>query len=211
LLDVALNALKAIEAQLVLQSSYASQAKSEISIESRAYLQASFTKATAEIDRLVSTTTFNGVTLLDGSLDTDEEPLTLQLGPTAQDQFTLEIPDVASDALYESTTPALTTVATATTAETTITTAREILAEVIGKVEGTRARVDDASAALSFRLGGSEAGSQAIAGTRVPEESLFRQALEVQFSAATAITAQAALLPTNLLQLLVLPTAAPAA
>lgn len=198
-LNVADGALKNIGEIAQRMKSLAAQSMSgSVDDDSRAYIQAEYSRLITEVDAIVDSTRFNGALLIDG-------------GGTAYDQDFLvgtEAADIISVDLsgidIKAETTSLTTVATAAGATTDL----PLIDDLINEVSDSRSLVGALQSRLEFRedvintsVENLEAAKSTILDTDIAQEQSRYTTAQVMTEVATAALAQANNMKTSLLSL----------
>jgi flagellin len=186
----------------------AQSASGTITNAERTNLQLEFVQLRNEIDRISNATEFNGQTLLDGSLDSGAaNPIIIQFGldATANSRFNLntaaDVDDVDAVGLGINL-PDISTQVGATTALTTLDTALDTLSGEragLAAVQNRLTRILPGQAILVENLTSAE--SQ-IRDADIAEEVALLARNQILVEAATAMVAQANLIPEQVLRLL---------
>ncbi len=174
----------------------------------RATLQLEFVQLRNEIDRISNATEFNGQTLLDGSLTSGAaSPIVIQFGldATANSQLNLnteaDVADVDSTFLGIAASD-ISTQAGATTALTTLDTALDLLSgerASLAAVQNRLTRILPGQAILVENL---TAAESQIRDADIAEEVALLARNQILVEAATAMVAQANIIPEQVLKLL---------
>ena len=186
----------------------AQSASGTITNAERTNLQLEFVQLRNEIDRISNATEFNGQTLLDGSLDSGSaNPIIIQFGldGTANSRFNLntaaDVDDVDSTGLGINLLD-ISTQAGATTALTTLDTALDTLSGEragLAAVQNRLTRILPGQATLVENL---TAAESQIRDADIAEEIALLARNQILVEAATAMVAQANLIPEQVLRLL---------
>lgn len=163
-------------------------------------LDAQFQSGLAEIDSIVDATTYDGASILDGSLSGTGAAV-IPTGNISGDAVTVDIPDVSSAALFTSST-SLGTNAAASAATTQVSDAQQTLEVAIAKVEAYQLQLATAGEVVNSTLGGLKLGLDDLLGTDTTAESQREQLLTIRQDTTTALLAQTLQLNSNLLNLL---------
>jgi flagellin len=188
----------------------AQSASGTITNAERTNLQLEFVQLRNEIDRISNATEFNGISLLDGSLDSTVVPanqIILQFGldGTANSQFNLnteaDVDDVDAVGLGINLLD-ISTQAGATTALTTLDTALDTLSgerASLGAVQNRLTRILPTQAILVENI---QAAESQIRDADIAEEVALLARNQILVETATAMVAQANILPEQVLKLL---------
>jgi flagellin len=164
----------------------------------RAYIQSEFTALANEITTVVSTTTFNGSSLLGGSYSAS-----FLVGTTASDVISVDLSSVNMTTLQSTVAAAsVATSAGASTALTTINTAIGTLASAQATVGAYESRFDYHSTQITSSEENLDAAQSAITDADIAESQSEFSSAQVRTNAAIAALAQANDMPSQLLQLL---------
>jgi len=185
----------------------AQSASGTITDPERANLQLEFVQLRNEIDRISNATEFNGQTLLDGSLASGAGPIVIQFGldATANSQLDLnaeaDVDDIDSTFLGISALD-ISTQGGATTALTTLDTALDTLSgerASLAAVQNRLTRIIPGQAILVENL---QAAESQIRDADIAEEVALLARNQILVEAATAMVAQANIIPDQVLKLL---------
>lgn len=177
----------------------------------RANLQMEFDQLSEEIDRISTTTTFNGTKLLDGSLDgtagRDVAALTLQIGATStpDDQIKVNIDAMNTTSLGINKTENsvdITTSANASAAAEKIKTAINSVSTARGKLGATQNRLEHTINNLSVASENMTAAESRIRDVDMAKEMMSYTKNNILVQASQAMLAQANQVPQGVLQLL---------
>ncbi|MBR6552223.1 MAG: flagellin [Clostridia bacterium] len=166
----------------------------------RAAIQAEVESLTAEIDRICSSTKFNGQTLLNGG-DMKTTGLKLQIGAEAADSITVTVTNLNSAGLsiqnlsVESVTSANAAIETVRTAIDAVSTQRANLGAIQNRLEYTINNLDTTAENMT-------AANSRIRDTDMAKEMMNYTKMNVLTQAAQAMLAQANQQPQSVLQLL---------
>lgn len=211
LIQTAESGLAIIDEKLIRMQELAEQsATGTYTSSQRMIMQSEFTLMASEIDRIANSTDFNGIKLLDGSIDSTstwtnasgwQEPDSGVLisvgdgGSRAEDYYYISIPDSRTTALFNNQTTAISTQAAATNALNMVETAiinkenaRSWLGAMENRLEGTIDHLTGTIEALS------DAESEIVDADFSQELTDYTYNL-VLAQAATAMLAQANILP----------------
>ncbi|MFO0635125.1 MAG: flagellin [Nannocystaceae bacterium] len=201
MIQTADGALKEIGGLLTRMRELSVQSRNgTVNTQQRGYLNDEFGQLRSEIDRIVNTTEFNGVDLIDGSQATG---LSFQVGKdtTADDRLTISIATSSTSALglgastISSTSGADTAIAALDTAIQSISTRRAGLGAMQNRLSTTMSNLDTYSTNLS-------AANSRIVDVDVAEETAALTKNQILMQAGTAMLAQANQGPQAALQLL---------
>jgi flagellin len=169
----------------------------------RPSIQAELDQLCAEMDRIAENTNFNGITLLDGTLD-----MNLQVGPTSAEAVTLNVTQSlkAADLLIDKGTVGdIGTDPTGATAQAAI----DAVKEAINKVSGVRGTFGAMQNRLEYTINNLDttaenmtAANSRIRDTDMAKEMMNYTKMNVLTQAAQAMLAQANQQPQAVLQLL---------
>jgi len=163
----------------------------------RAYIQSETTELINEIGSIVSATSFNGDSLLDGGYS----GISFLAGTSASDVLTVNIDAVDATTLGVNAV-SVSTSAGATTALTTIDSAISSLASARAEVGAQMSRFEFRSDMLATSLENTDAAASSIMDADLAAEQADLASNEVKTQAAIAALAQANQLPQELLDLL---------
>lgn len=165
----------------------------------RAYIQSEVTELISEIDSIVTATSFNGASLLDGTYS----GIDFLAGTSSSDVLTVSIDNVGagSGALNVSAVD-VSTSTNATTALTTIDTAISTLAAARAEVGAQMSRFEFRGDMLATSYENTDAATSSIMDADIASEQAELASNEVKTQAAIAALAQANQLPQELLDLL---------
>ena len=186
----------------------AQSASGTVTDPERANLQLEFVQLRNEIDRISNTTEFNGQTLLDGSLASGAaNPIIIQFGldGTANSQFNLnteaDVDDVDSTGLGINALD-ISTQAGATTALTTLDTALDTLSAERSGLAAVQNRLTRILPTQTILIENLTASESQIRDADIAEEVSLLARNQILVETATAMLAQANLIPEQVLQLL---------
>ncbi len=163
----------------------------------RSFLDVSFQNLATEIDRIASTTRFDGLALLDGTGN-----FTFQYSGDASNQVTVVIDAVDTATLYGGATPTLATQPDAQATLTTLDAAEVRLQSGLANISSSQSRLDAVEANLSTSIQGVDEARRAITDTDIASESARYAFLTVQQQVGTSVLAQTQQLNSSLLNLL---------
>lgn len=196
------GALKEVGGMLTRMRELAVQSRNgTINTTQRGYLNDEFSALRSEVDRIVNTTEFNGVALLDG---TQASGLSFQVGvgTTTDDRLTVSIATTTASALgvgasqtISTTGGADTAIAALDTAIEGISTRRAALGAMQNRLSVTMSNIDSYSTNLS-------AANSRIVDVDIAEETAHLSKNQILMQAGTAMLAQANQGPGIALQLL---------
>lgn len=164
-------------------------------------LDAQFQSAMTQIDTVVANTTFGGAAILDGSASGSGAPV-IVTGDDSADRVSLTLPDVTQASLFGGAAPTVGTVPTATSAVTSVSNARQTVAEAIAKVDAYQLQLATAEAATSQRIYGVDTAIDQLLNTDMPEETRKAEQQELTQNIAATVIAQTMGLNSGLLELL---------
>ena len=176
----------------------------------RQTIQLEFNALRSEIDRIASTTAFNGQTLVDGSLAssvTTANHILIQIGldNTANSRIDMntqvDLNAITSSALGISTL-SVTTAANALTTLNTVNSALSVITAGRGKVGAVQNRLSRGIANLSVSVENLQAAESSIRDADIAEEVALLTRNQILVQSATAMVGQANLIPQSVLQLL---------
>lgn len=159
--------------------------------------------ATSDIDISDSTAaaTFQATLRSSFGLNGAGSGLNTQVGAESDDVINISIGDARTSNLFSGVTPDISTESGAENAQTTITTARATLNEIIASVGAQQARLEYASQNLDTQILGIDTARSALADTDVAYESTELSTSILRANVATAVIAQASGLQSSLLDL----------
>ncbi len=201
LIQTADGALKEVGALLVRMRELSVQSRNgTVNTTQRGFLNDEFANLRSEIDRIVNTTEFNGVSLLDGD---QASGLSFQvgIGTSADDRLTVSIATSSTSALgisastISSTSGADTAIGAIDTAIQRISTRRAGLGAMQNRLSVTMSNIDTYATNLS-------SANSRIVDVDVAEESANLTKSQILMQAGTAMLAQANQSPQSALQLL---------
>lgn len=166
---------------------------------SYATLNAQFQSSLAEINKVVTSTTFNGESILDGSASGSGAPY-IQVGATSNDRVTLAVPDVSAATLFGGTV-SLHNAAASTAAAPQVSTAQHFVDHAIALVNAYQQRLDLADEAARRSIGGIKLGIDALLDTNREQETRSADQMRLTQQTAAALLAQAMRVNSNLLGL----------
>ncbi len=171
----------------------------------RISIQAEVDALTAEISRIADNTTFNGISLLDGSMTNGGSKglLTLQVGPTAAEIITVAISDMSADGNSLSlSTLDVKSVTNANNAIKTIKDAINVVSTQRGNLGAIQNRLEHTINNLSVTTENLTAAESRIRDVDMAEEMMAYTKNNILVQASQAMLAQANQVPQGILQLL---------
>jgi flagellin len=165
-----------------------------------ATLDAQFQSSLRAIDTIVSATTFNGASILDGTAASGIDPY-LQVGVTSSDSVSLAIPDVSTSGLFGGAVT-IGSAASATAAAASVTTASDSVDNAIAKIDAYQARLRIAADAARHEIQGVTLGIDTLLATDIPAETATSDRTTLQQQTAAVLLAQAFAVNSGLLGLL---------
>lgn len=209
LVNVAEGGLNEIGDILIRMRELAAQSASgTVTNAERSNLQLEFDQLRNEIDRISNATEFNGQTLLDGSLDSGAaNPIILQFGldGTANSQFNLnteaDVDDVDSTGLGINALD-ISTQGGATTALTTLDTALDTLSAERSSLAAVSNRLTRILPGQTILVENLTAAESQIRDADIAEEVALLARNQILVETATAMVAQANIIPEQVLRLL---------
>ncbi len=199
LAEVASEGLEQIQAALDEAADIAEQANSAILAEQdRNVLQLQLSDLLAEIDRVVTDTTFNNQSLLDGTFEETE----IRVGSGEEDTVTVSISDLRVAELFQDGPPDVSTQANAATAEDRIEDAITVVGNTIGALEGVQSQLFAAADNIQSTLGGVNQANDALARTDTAEESRALTKATLLLDIGSSVIAQTQRLSSDLLSVL---------
>ena len=211
LINVAEGALNEQAGILIRMRELASQAATgTVGSTERATIQLEFSALRSEIDRIASTTEFNGQKLIDGSLASTAplaNQILIQVGidSTANSRINLNT-EVGLASVTQTSLGidllAVTTAAAALTALESMNSAIGVVTQGRGKVGAVQNRLVRTIANLSISVENLTAAESAIRDADIAEEVALLTRNQILVEAATAMVGQANLIPQTVLQLL---------
>jgi flagellin len=165
-----------------------------------AALDAQLQSQLAQIDAVVTATTFEGNPLLDGSISGSAAPAVI-VDEVGNNPVSLAIPDLRTSALFAST-PSLMDSANAALAVTPVSDAAQAVDEAIALVDAYQKRLGMANDATMRRIYGLNLARDDLTATDVPKEEQIRDFIRLQQQTAASIMAQTLGLNSGLLDLL---------
>jgi len=180
-------------------------ANSTLGVNERGYIQIEFSQLKSEIDRISSTTNFNGQKLLDGSASTG---LTFQVGifNTANDRLGMSITKLTASTLGSTSlhiaSASLSTAVNAQTAIGSFDKAIQQLSQSRAKVGAMQNRMQITLATLGVERENLSAANSRIRDVDVAEETAMMTKSQILSQAGIAILAQANQMPQAALSLL---------
>lgn len=199
-LQVAQNGLEQVRTILESLSDLTAQANDAGQTTlSYATLDAQFQSQKASIDTVVAATTFNGISILDGSASAGGS-FVAYVGESSGGTIPLPIPSVTSADLLLTPTN-LASAPNATTATTTVGNAQQTVADALAKVMAYQVRLDTANAAVAGSLNGLAKGIDALLDTDTDAETRSADRRSLNQDIAAAVLAQAFRLNSDLLGL----------
>ncbi len=166
----------------------------------RANLDEEFQALKTEIDRVASTTDFNGTKLLDGTMTT----LTLQIGATAEtdNRLTVAVSDMSATTGLKLGSAAVSNVATATAAVSSVKAAINVVSSARGKLGALQNRLEHTINNLGATSENMTAAESRIRDVDMAKEMMSYTKNNILVQASQAMLAQANQLPQGVLQLL---------
>ena len=166
----------------------------------RANLDEEFQALKTEIDRVASTTDFNGTKLLDGTMTT----LTLQIGATAEtdNRLTVAVSDMSATTGLSLKSAAVSDVATATAAVSSVKAAINVVSSARGKLGALQNRLEHTINNLGATSENMTAAESRIRDVDMAKEMMSYTKNNILVQASQAMLAQANQLPQGVLQLL---------
>ena len=166
----------------------------------RANLDEEFQALKTEIDRVASTTDFNGTKLLDGTMTT----LTLQIGATAEtdNRLTVAVKDMSATTGLSLKSAAVSDVATATAAVSSVKAAINVVSSARGKLGALQNRLEHTINNLGATSENMTAAESRIRDVDMAKEMMSYTKNNILVQASQAMLAQANQLPQGVLQLL---------
>lgn len=199
LLQVAQGGLQQIGALLTSMQMIAQQAdSSSLTGTQRGVLQEQFSNDFNEIQSIATSTSFNGVNLLNGAL---AGGVTFQSGATSSSNITVSIADSRTSALFSGT-PNVSNKTNAALALTAIATASNTLQTTISNISGLQAAFNAAAGNLTQAIQGTASAVSNLTDTDIAAESTTFTQDTLKINAGIAVLAQAMNLPQNLMLLL---------
>jgi|GEM_PF-3302076 len=200
LLQVAYGALGSINDLLEQMKSLATQSSAGgLTDNNRAFLDTQFQSSAREIDRIATTTRFNGIALLDGS---GSGTLDFVIGENSASTLQVIINGADTARLFNNTTPTLATQVDAIAAQDTVDDAIEILQDILTDVASNRSALGYNDDVVSATMGQVDSARGALLAADIPKESARKATLLVQQQVAVSVNAQTSVLSNNLLDLL---------
>jgi flagellin len=197
LIQVAAGALSEVSDLLDSLQALATQANNSSLLDAdRVFLQTQFSETLDEIDRVAANTTFNDISLLDGTFNEN-----FQVGTSPDDTINVTIDSVATDDLFNST-PNISTEVNAAAAQTAIEDAIETVTTIISAVSGLQQRFSIAGTNADIASGGAEQGRSTLVDTDIPSESIELVESSLRVNVAVSVIAQAQNLQSGLLDVL---------
>ncbi len=170
--------------------------------DDRNSIKAEVDALTKEIDRIAKNTTFNGISLLDGSM-TATSVLTLQVGPTAAETITVAISDMSANGnSLNLGTIDVTSVTGANAAIKTIKDAINTVSAQRGNLGAIQNRLEHTINNLSVTTENLTAAESRIRDVDMAEEMMAYTKNNILVQASQAMLAQANQVPQGILQLL---------
>lgn len=164
-----------------------------------AALDAQFQRLKGGIDRIATTTQYNGAKLLDGTSNGSGAPV-FQLGDPANSIVTVAIPSVTSASLFP-TPVTLGNAAGASAAVAKVTSASDAIDTAIAKIDGYQSQLDVAEAATRRSIYGITNAANSLLATDSERETNSRTRTQFQQQTASVLIAQTLGLSSNLLRL----------
>lgn len=183
--------------------SIATQANSgALSDSAREGLNREFQNLQQEINRVASSTSFNGTNLLDGSLSGDDAAA-FQIGGSSEDQVALAIGDVSTAAIFDGASLDVLSTDHAGQALDAISSAQRYITSERANVGSYQEALSYTAANVEVALENQEAARATLADTDFASQSTLNALLQVQNQSGLATLAQSNKLHGNILQLLV--------
>jgi flagellin len=204
LIQTAEGALNETSAILVRMRELAQQASTgTVGTTEKGYVQAEFAKLSSEIDRIASTTEFNGTKLLDGSISTNATKMDFQIGTrnTGNDRIGITVGNMNSSSMGLSSVT-VDTAANAQSALTSIDTAIASVSSTRGDLGATQNRLQSTINNLQVAIENTSAAESRIRDVDVAAETATMTRNNILTQAGTAILAQANQAPQAALSLL---------
>ena len=211
LINVAEGALNEQSSILIRLRELASQAATgTVGSTERATIQLEFAALRNEIDRIASTTQFNGQGLVDGSLASSvaaTSQVIIQIGSDSETSSRINLNESIALAAITSTTLeiqnlSVTSAAGALTALDSINSAIASVAQGRGKVGAVQKRLTRSVANLTTSVENLQAAESQIRDADIAEEIATLTRNQILVQASTAMVGQANLIPQSILQLL---------
>ena len=211
LINVAEGALNEQSSILIRLRELASQAATgTVGSTERATIQLEFAALRNEIDRIASTTQFNGQGLVDGSLASSvsaTSQVIIQIGSDSESSSRINLNESIALSAITSTTLeiqqlSVTSAAGALTALDTINSAIASVAQGRGKVGAVQNRLTRSVANLTTSVENLQAAESQIRDADIAEEIATLTRNQILVQASTAMVGQANLIPQSILQLL---------
>ena len=200
-LNTADGALSNIADILQRMNALTAQAQSgSSSDDDLSYISAEYSQLTAEIDDIATTTTFNGVALLDGT-SSYSAGVDFMVGASSSDVITVTL-DGADSATLGLTTTAITDAATASTAMDEIDSAITTISEMRANVGASLSRFEFRGDVISTSLENLQAAESSISDVDIASEQTNFTNYQTLTSAAISALSQANSMSQSLLKLL---------
>ncbi len=203
LLEVAQGGLGEINSLLDKLQFFAVQSQGGVTYQQKQFLQQQFIQTLGQIDKIATTTSFNHINLLDGTL-ANGTTIVLGKGNNGENlgSVRLAIPNTRKAALFNGTTPDITTGPGAIAAENSINAARTILQTTVSGVTGNQNSFDFAAQSIQRSITGVQEAHSALVDTDIVAESTNFATAKLRVNSTVAVIAQLRLLQPHLLALL---------
>ncbi len=198
------GALMSINDNLIRMKELSEQAATgTYSAEQREMMNVEYQELAAEIDRISNATSFNGIKLLNGSIDSASGGLKIHFGPTNSfdngDFYNLTIPNMSSEALGVNTD--LLTQGSASDNLEVLDNAIKTIGQAQAHVGAVQNRLDSTSSNLAIMTENTIAAESRIRDVNVAEEMTKLTTAMMRQEVAAAMLAQANASPQLLMQL----------
>ena len=200
LLGVAEGSLQSILEILTTMKVKVTQAASDtMGTNERAAVKSQLTDFAAEIDAIVTGTSFNGIKLIDGTFSGKS----FQIGSETTDTMTVSMSqnNSAASLSVDSTSLTVDSAANASVSLSKVNAAIATINSGIGAVGSLAARLDFKSQALSSMISNTEAAKSQVLDADLAQEQLAAVKLQILQQTATAALAQANSAPQSVMQL----------